>query len=72
MLCLHRVSGKDDSETTIWSMENVLAFVAGIMITVALYELFPEAKRHSSQGQGAFVMGTVLGVAIMVLTEYFV
>uniref|UniRef100_A0A7S2N5M5 Uncharacterized protein n=1 Tax=Helicotheca tamesis TaxID=374047 RepID=A0A7S2N5M5_9STRA len=80
-----------------WSLENVLAFVAGIMITVALWELFPEAWKHCrtttttkttttktsstnnvekeqvqvvQKKQAPFWFGTVLGVVIMLLTEF--
>lgn len=69
MLCLKGVEGRS---TAIFSMKNVLAFVAGIMVTVALYELFPEARRHTSQGYNAFVSGAILGVVIMVVTELIV
>jgi len=53
-------------------MENVLAFVAGIMITVAMYELFPEGKRHchaKSNGMFWYVTGTIMGIVVMILTE---
>lgn len=32
-----------------WSLENVSSFVVGIMITVALWELYPEVYKHSFQ-----------------------
>uniref|UniRef100_A0A7S2XMZ0 Uncharacterized protein n=1 Tax=Attheya septentrionalis TaxID=420275 RepID=A0A7S2XMZ0_9STRA len=50
-------------------LENILASVAGIMITVAFYELFPEAKRHSDGIP--FYLGTFCGCIIMVTTEWF-
>lgn len=71
LLCLRGVSKQDD-ESTFFNMENVLAFVAGIMIMVALYELFPEAKRHTSQGNQHLVAGTVCGIVIMVATELYI
>jgi ZIP family zinc transporter len=52
------------------AMENVLAFVAGIMIMVALCELFPEAKRHDTPNY--FAMGTMLGILLMIITELYV
>ena len=56
-------------ESTLFNMENVLAFVAGIMIMVAMYELFPEAKRHTSMGNQHLVAGTICGIIIMTATE---
>ena len=56
-------------ESTLFNMENVLAFVAGIMIMVAMYELFPEAKRHTSAGYQHLVAGTICGIVIMTATE---
>jgi len=50
-------------------MENVLSFVAGIMIMVALCELFPEAKRHDAKMY--FGAGTVTGILIMTATELY-
>jgi len=52
-------------------MENVLAFVAGIMVMVALWELFPEAKKHSVDDRSYFWMGTISGVVVMALTELY-
>ncbi len=54
-----------------FTMENILAFVAGIMITVALMDLFPEAWRHSRQSKVHFITGTLLGITIMVATEWY-
>lgn len=71
LLCLRGVSREEDN-STFFNMENVLAFVAGIMIMVALYELFPEAKRHASQGNQHLVAGTICGIVIMMVTEFYV
>mmetsp|Transcript_30621 Transcript_30621/g.45028 ORF Transcript_30621/g.45028 Transcript_30621/m.45028 type:complete len:441 (-) Transcript_30621:37-1359(-) len=52
------------------SLENVLAFVAGIMITVSFLELLPEAKRHSEKsGKTAYYAGLIVGCVVMVATE---
>ncbi len=52
------------------SLENVLAFVAGIMITVSFLELLPEAKRHSEKsGKTAYYAGLIAGCVVMVATE---
>ena len=54
------------------SLENVLAFVAGIMITVSILELLPEARRHtveSTTGTNAYYAGLVVGFVVMVATE---
>jgi len=54
------------------SLENVLAFVAGIMITVSILELLPEAKRHASEnaaGVKAYYSGIIVGFVVMVATE---
>jgi ZIP family zinc transporter len=70
LLCLRGVASKQDA--TFMSMENVLAFVAGIMIMVSLYELFPEANRHTSLGNQYVVAGTVCGIVVMVATELYI
>jgi len=53
-------------------LENTLAFVAGIMITVSFLELFPEAKRHTQERSGmkAYYAGLVAGFVIMIATEF--
>ena len=52
-------------------LENVLAFVAGIMITVSFLELFPEAKRHAEKsGYKAYYGGLVTGCLVMIATEF--
>lgn len=77
------------------SLEDVLAFVAGIMTMVALSELFPEARRHlvtscsnrdsssnnvtkpiesltrTGASKTSFLAGTLSGIFIMLLTEWF-
>ncbi|KAL7526995.1 hypothetical protein ACHAXR_002467 [Thalassiosira sp. AJA248-18] len=53
------------------SLENVLAFVAGIMITVSFLELFPEAKRHAEkESMKAYYSGIVVGFLVMIATEF--
>jgi len=53
------------------TLENVLAFVAGIMITVSFVELFPEAKRHAVQtGMKPYYSGIVVGFIVMIATEF--
>lgn len=55
-------------------LENILAFVVGVMVTVALNELYPEARRHKRGGDCGHLylyLGTVIGFIIMVLTEFF-
>lgn len=53
------------------SLENVLAFVAGIMITVSCLELFPEAKRHAEKsGMKAYYAGLAVGFIVMMATEF--
>jgi ZIP family zinc transporter len=70
LLLLRGVSQQED-DATYFNMENVLAFVAGIMIMVAMYELFPEARRHTSQGKSYLVAGTIFGIIVMVATELY-
>lgn len=68
---LRKVASEEDNYTNpVMCMENVLAFVAGIMITVALYELFPEGQRYSKKTKTPFIAGTVIGIIVMVATEY--
>jgi zinc transporter ZupT len=52
-------------------MENVLAFVAGIMIMVAVAELFPEGWRHTHEGKTPFAAGLLCGIVLMVATELY-
>ena len=53
-------------------LENTLAFVAGIMITVSFLELFPEAKHHTREtgGARAYYLGLVAGFVVMIATEF--
>ena len=52
-------------------MDNVLAFVAGIMITVAVTELFPEAKRHMTHDKVPGVAGTIIGIVVMLASDAY-
>lgn len=52
-----------------WDMDNILAFVAGIMIMVAVLELFPEARRHAKDRYGAFAAGTISGAIVMLASD---
>jgi len=64
-------NNSNEKGSEIVNMENVLAFVAGIMIMVAVAELFPEALRHTQDGKFHFVAGTVAGIIVMVATEVY-
>mmetsp|Transcript_27148 Transcript_27148/g.40310 ORF Transcript_27148/g.40310 Transcript_27148/m.40310 type:complete len:161 (+) Transcript_27148:1155-1637(+) len=68
-----RISGVEGppAGTFILDMENVLAFVSGIMVTVALCELFPEAQkqRTNSLQPSLYWIGIASGFVVMVLTE---
>lgn len=61
------IRGLGHDTNSILNLENVLAFVAGIMITVALHELFPEARMY--QKGWPFWSGSLLGFIIMLCTE---
>ena len=51
-------------------IHNALAFVGGIMTTVAVLELGPEAINHSQKsGQMPLVLGGVTGIIVMTATE---
>ena len=52
-------------------MDNVLAFVAGIMIFVAATELFPEARRHMKESKMPGIAGTVVGVVVMIASDAY-
>jgi ZIP family zinc transporter len=74
LLFLRNVEKGADGEKTeppIFNLENILAFVAGVMIMVALWELFPEAKRHTATTKKYFWQGTVCGAVIMIMTELY-
>lgn len=73
---INTVNTTEDFISTMICIENVLAFVAGIMITVSICELYPEGYRHASmenhqQSHLYFVSGTVCGIFIMVATELY-
>lgn len=70
LFALRNIDNRDE-KSEIVNMENVLAFVAGIMIMVALAELFPEAKRHTKEGYFHFWAGTVAGIVLMLATELY-
>lgn len=53
------------------SLQNILSFVAGIMVTVCLVELFPHAIKHSTETKKYFWSGTFLGIIVMVTTELY-
>lgn len=54
-------------------LANVLACVAGIMCTVAVVELYPEAYRSRSDKKSyrSMVFGTLVGMVIMMATEWY-
>ena len=54
-------------------MGDALAFVAGMMLAVAVCELLPEANRQRKEcdSPDSFVLGIVIGVGVMVLTELY-
>lgn len=58
------------TQSAIVDMKNVLAFVAGIMIMVAVRELFPEAQRHSKETQGPLIAGTLIGMTVMLVSDW--
>lgn len=62
------------SKTSWMSLENVLAFVAGIMITCSIVELFPEAMRHSTTPEAKqwLYYGAGAGFVIMCIAELVV
>jgi len=70
-LCFFKGVGIEKSQDAIMSLENILAFVAGIMVIVALLELFPEALRNAVDTKKFFWYGTISGIVIMGLTEYY-
>lgn len=52
------------------SLENMLAGVAGTMVTISVLELYPQAWRYDRPMYVA--IGTALGVTVMVITEQLV
>jgi len=71
LLFLRNMEDEMESEMVFMNLENVLAFVAGIMVMVALWELFPEARSYASGVEQHFWFGTLSGIVIMVLTELY-
>ena len=45
----------------------ILLFVAGIMISISINDIFEEAKKYSKK---TLITGVVLGVIVIILTEY--
>jgi ZIP family zinc transporter len=59
-------SAEETDQNSFWGMNNILAFVSGVMIMVAVTELFPEALRHDQDGRWPLIGGTVCGVVVMI------
>jgi ZIP family zinc transporter len=55
----------------IWNMKNVLSFVAGIMVTIAVVELFPEAGRHMKGNSMPGFFGALLGTILMLASDAY-
>ena len=70
LLFLQDVKG-NQNKPEILNLENILSFVAGIMVMVSFRELFPEANRHAIKTKIYFWYGTISGIVVMVLTELF-
>jgi zinc transporter ZupT len=51
-------------------LPNFAIIFQGIMMAVAMCELYPEAIRHGSDGRLPLIMGTVCGFVLMVGSEY--
>ena len=64
---------KGDGRVQMISLENILAYVAGIMCMVAMLELYPEARKHRSTSSKSYSMtiGTICGMTIMIATEWY-
>lgn len=54
-------------------MGDALAFVAGIMMAVAVCELIPEANRQRKEcdSSDSFILGIVSGAGVMIMTELY-
>lgn len=63
--------GERGSVNSVLDIESVLAFVAGIMIMVAVIELFPEAKRNTKTSRVPAVCGSVVGIVVMLASDSF-
>ena len=68
----HDATGSsNDAASFSWDIENVLAFVAGIMIMVSIVELFPEARRNMKTHRWPGVSGAVIGVIVMLASDAY-
>lgn len=63
------LQGVDRHAESSLNTENVLAFVAGIMVAVAVAELFPEAWRNAADRKWPLVVGVVAGAVIMIASD---
>jgi len=63
--------GKGSSDEESISTKGVLSFVAGVMVMVAVNELFPEAARHTQEGRLPLVLGILAGVIIMIASDSY-
>jgi ZIP family zinc transporter len=61
--------GGPSGASTALDIDSVLSFVAGVMITVALNELFPEAMRHSEDGKVPLWLGVIAGAVVMLASD---
>lgn len=57
------------SSNSLLSTKDVLSFVAGVMVMVAINELLPEASRHTNDGRLPLVAGLVVGALIMIASD---
>ena len=66
------VANKGQGHDAFLNLENILSFVAGIMIMVAVLELFPEANRHVTvDTKHLYYYGIVSGFLLMLVTELY-
>eukprot|EP00588_Corethron_pennatum_P035431 CAMPEP_0194349662 /NCGR_PEP_ID=MMETSP0171-20130528/107211_1 /TAXON_ID=218684 /ORGANISM="Corethron pennatum, Strain L29A3" /LENGTH=88 /DNA_ID=CAMNT_0039117135 /DNA_START=826 /DNA_END=1092 /DNA_ORIENTATION=+ len=78
-----RISSASEDTASVLSLEDILAFTAGIMSMVSVCELLPEAWNHmhsTSKGNDrnkksidakiAFASGIFVGIFVMVVTEW--
>lgn len=63
--------GMENDSESIFCLPNILAFVAGTMVTVSVVELLPHAIRHTANTMSYFWYGTVIGIVIMLTTERY-
>jgi zinc transporter ZupT len=66
---LHNNGDPNSASSIPMDIDSILSFVAGVMVTVACYELFPEARRHTQDGTGPFWLGIVAGAIIMLASD---